>query len=167
MAANRQVFILQRKSSFSSCMREDTLFFDHRRLSLVEERKGALFDPVAHERTSPGRENVMIHRIFVVLHRYTGLLMALFLFLVGLTGSHLAFNTELERVFAPQLFAKLQSGVPRLDFATLVFGRPYQIFVCLLGVLVAMLSVTGVYIWWKKCQGRLLGPRTHPRKACA
>ena len=61
----------------------------------------------------------MILRIFVVLHRYTGLGMALFLFIVGLTGSLLAFNTELERVFAPRLFAKPQLGVPRLDFATL------------------------------------------------
>ncbi|HTT23691.1 MAG TPA: PepSY-associated TM helix domain-containing protein [Candidatus Sulfotelmatobacter sp.] len=61
----------------------------------------------------------MIHRIFVVLHRYTGLVMALFLFIVGLTGSLLAFNTELERVFVPRLFAKPQLGVPRLDFATL------------------------------------------------
>lgn len=61
----------------------------------------------------------MIYRIFVVLHRYAGLSMALFLFVVGLTGSLLAFNTELERVFAPQLFAKSEAGVPRLDFATL------------------------------------------------
>jgi len=38
-----------------------------------------------------------------------------------------------------------------------VFGRPYQVFVCLLGLVVAMLSVTGVYIWWKKRRGRKLG----------
>jgi uncharacterized iron-regulated membrane protein len=31
-----------------------------------------------------------------------------------------------------------------------VFGLPYRIFVCFLGMIVAMLSVTGVYIWWKK-----------------
>jgi uncharacterized iron-regulated membrane protein len=29
-------------------------------------------------------------------------------------------------------------------------GRPYQAFVCLLGLAVAMLSWTGVYLWWKK-----------------
>ena len=61
----------------------------------------------------------MIRRLFIVLHRWTGLLMALFLIVVGLTGSLLAFNTELERVFAPQLFAMPRPGVPRLDFATL------------------------------------------------
>ena len=31
-----------------------------------------------------------------------------------------------------------------------VFGRPYQVFVCALGFVVSMLSVTGVYLWWKK-----------------
>jgi uncharacterized iron-regulated membrane protein len=36
-----------------------------------------------------------------------------------------------------------------------VFGLPYRIFVCVLGVAVATLSVTGVYIWWKKRTARL------------
>ena len=31
----------------------------------------------------------------------------------------------------------------------LVFGLPYQIFVCALGLVIAMLSVIGVYFWWK------------------
>ncbi|MGQ0555623.1 MAG: PepSY-associated TM helix domain-containing protein [Nitrospiraceae bacterium] len=37
-----------------------------------------------------------------------------------------------------------------------VFGLPYRIFVCLLGLVVTMLSVTGVYIWSKKRRSRLL-----------
>ena len=45
--------------------------------------------------------------------------MAGFLIIVGLTGSLLAFNNELEHVFAPQLFAKPKPGVARLDLATL------------------------------------------------
>nr|WP_255608806.1 PepSY-associated TM helix domain-containing protein [Methylosinus sp. Sm6] len=36
-----------------------------------------------------------------------------------------------------------------------VFGLPYQIFVFILGLIIAMLSGTGVYIWWKKRRGRL------------
>jgi uncharacterized iron-regulated membrane protein len=36
-----------------------------------------------------------------------------------------------------------------------VFGRPYQIFVCLLGLVIVVLSVTGVYIWLKKRNARL------------
>ena len=35
-----------------------------------------------------------------------------------------------------------------------VFGLPYKIFVCILGLVIAMLSVTGVYIWWKKRKAR-------------
>jgi uncharacterized iron-regulated membrane protein len=35
-----------------------------------------------------------------------------------------------------------------------VFGLPYRIFVCILGLLITMLSVTGVYIWWKKRRAR-------------
>lgn len=31
-----------------------------------------------------------------------------------------------------------------------VLGLPYRIFVYALGLVIAMLSVTGVYIWWKK-----------------
>jgi uncharacterized iron-regulated membrane protein len=45
--------------------------------------------------------------------------MAGFLIIVGITGSLLAFNTELERIFAPQLFATPQPGIIPLDFATL------------------------------------------------
>ncbi len=31
-----------------------------------------------------------------------------------------------------------------------VFGLPMKIFVCVMGLVITMLSVTGVYIWWKK-----------------
>jgi uncharacterized iron-regulated membrane protein len=37
-----------------------------------------------------------------------------------------------------------------------VFGLPYRILVCMLGLVVTMLSVTGVYIWWKKRRSRLV-----------
>ncbi len=36
-----------------------------------------------------------------------------------------------------------------------VFGLPYRIFVCVLGLIITMLSVTGVYIWWKKRKARI------------
>ncbi len=61
----------------------------------------------------------MARRLFVWLHRWVGLATAGFLIVVGLTGSLLAFNTELERVFAPQLFAVLRSDQPRLDLGEL------------------------------------------------
>ena len=31
-----------------------------------------------------------------------------------------------------------------------VWGLPYRIFVCVLGLVITVLSLTGVYIWWKK-----------------
>jgi uncharacterized iron-regulated membrane protein len=37
-----------------------------------------------------------------------------------------------------------------------VFGLPYRILVCLLGLVVTMLSITGVYIWWKKWRSRMI-----------
>ncbi len=40
-----------------------------------------------------------------------------------------------------------------------VVGLPYRIFVCLLGLAIALLSVTGVYIWWKKRQARQFSKR--------
>jgi uncharacterized iron-regulated membrane protein len=61
----------------------------------------------------------MIRQIFVVLHRWAGLLMTVFLVVVGLTGSLLAFGNEIERLVAPQLFAAPHPGVQPLDLATL------------------------------------------------
>ncbi len=37
-----------------------------------------------------------------------------------------------------------------------VFGLPYRIAVCVMGLVVTMLSITGVYIWWKKRRSRLV-----------
>lgn len=42
-----------------------------------------------------------------------------------------------------------------------VFGWPYKIVLCLLGVAVAGLSVTGVVIWWRKRRGRRAAARKH------
>ena len=40
-----------------------------------------------------------------------------------------------------------------------VLGLPFRIFVCALGLVIVMLSVTGVYIWWKKRSARVLRAR--------
>ena len=36
-----------------------------------------------------------------------------------------------------------------------VFGLPYRIFVCVLGLMIVMLSVTGIIIWMKKRRARI------------
>jgi uncharacterized iron-regulated membrane protein len=44
-----------------------------------------------------------------------------------------------------------------------VFGWPYRIFVCAMGLFVVLLSMTGIYIWWKKRRARKFAsyrPRT-------
>ena len=43
-----------------------------------------------------------------------------------------------------------------------VFGLPYRMFVCFLGWVVVMLSVTGVYLWAKKCRSKAMA---HSRRA--
>ncbi|NOV31669.1 PepSY domain-containing protein [Methylomonas sp. ZR1] len=55
-----------------------------------------------------------IRPFWVVVHRYAGLAMTVFLIIVGLTGSLLAFYSELEQLISPQLFAPA-SASPRLS----------------------------------------------------
>ena len=42
--------------------------------------------------------------VMLLVHRYVGLLLAVFLAIAGITGSLLAWNEELEAVISPQLF---------------------------------------------------------------
>lgn len=58
-------------------------------------------------------------RILLLTHRYGGLLLAPFLILLGVTGSLLAFNTELERLITPKLFAAPHQGATALSLADL------------------------------------------------
>ncbi|SFK69314.1 Uncharacterized iron-regulated membrane protein [Methylocapsa palsarum] len=60
-----------------------------------------------------------VRRFFVWIHRWAGLIMAMFLIVVGLTGSLLAFNAELERLISPQLYAQPRPDTAPLDLATL------------------------------------------------
>ena len=46
-----------------------------------------------------------------------------------------------------------------------VGGRAMQILVGIMGIVIAMLSVTGVYIWWKKRKARMLGDAQDKRVA--
>jgi uncharacterized iron-regulated membrane protein len=53
----------------------------------------------------------------------------------------------------------LTTWLVELHMANL-FGMPYRIFVCLLGLAIVMLSATGVYVWWKKrCARRACSPK--------
>jgi uncharacterized iron-regulated membrane protein len=37
-----------------------------------------------------------------------------------------------------------------------IWGMPFKLFMTLVGVVVAMLSITGLYIWWRKRKARLV-----------
>ena len=63
--------------------------------------------------------HVGLRRVVLLTHRYAGLALALFLILLGITGSLLTFNTELERAISPQLFAAPRPGATPLSLATL------------------------------------------------
>ena len=61
----------------------------------------------------------MVRQFFVFIHRWAGLAMTVFLILVGLTGSMLAFKTDIERLICPRIYATPRPGVAPLDIATL------------------------------------------------
>ena len=61
----------------------------------------------------------MVRQVFVYIHRWAGLAMTVFLILVGLTGSMLAFYDDLELLVSPQLFATPGPSASHLDLANL------------------------------------------------
>ncbi len=61
----------------------------------------------------------MIRKLFVWLHRWTGLLLAGFLIFQGLTGSLRAFDDHLERLITPQFYGAPKPGAAPLDLAGL------------------------------------------------
>jgi uncharacterized iron-regulated membrane protein len=48
-----------------------------------------------------------------------------------------------------------------------IWGWPYRVFVALMGLVITGLSVTGIYVWWRKRRARRHGmPATvHRREA--
>lgn len=67
-----------------------------------------------------------------------------------------AFDGKLLSVRIPtgaQSGTTLTTWLEQLHTANL-FGLPYRIFVCFLGLVISMLSITGVYIWLKKRRAR-------------
>ena len=44
-----------------------------------------------------------------------------------------------------------------------IWGLPFRIFVTMVGILIAMLSITGVYIWYKKWKARRSSKEKHAR----
>ena len=56
----------------------------------------------------------------------------------------------------PTRLAETITGWIQMLHMARVFGLPMKIFVCVMGLVITLLSVTGVYIWWKKRRARRL-----------
>ena len=52
-------------------------------------------------------------KVFIKLHRWTGLLLLAFLFIAGFTGAAISFRGELERIINPHLFVVEPSAKAR------------------------------------------------------
>jgi uncharacterized iron-regulated membrane protein len=61
----------------------------------------------------------MIRRYFVWQHRWVGIVLALFVSILGITGALLAYRIPLERLINPQLFVNPPAGAKALDLASL------------------------------------------------
>jgi len=61
----------------------------------------------------------MAHRFLLWAHRWTGLTLTIFLVLVGVTGSILAFKTKFDRLINPEIYVTPKAGICPLDPATL------------------------------------------------
>ena len=57
--------------------------------------------------------------LWVLVHRWGGLLLAVPLIIVALTGSIIAFTHEVNHLLTPRYYASLQPSVPRLDIGEL------------------------------------------------
>jgi uncharacterized iron-regulated membrane protein len=82
-------------------------------------------------------------------------------------SSRLAFDSDSGRLIAVQLADTAPAASRMTDWIVVlhmanVWGTPWRIAVSLIGVMVTMLSVTGIVIWTKKRSGRL-HRRAHPR----
>lgn len=60
------------------------------------------------------KRRASLRKAAIVIHRYVGLMMAVFLVVAGLTGSILAFNHELDVALCPELYEVSSSGDGRV-----------------------------------------------------
>lgn len=71
------------------------------------------------------------------------------IFLDGETGELVAFASPVGK----SIGAKVTIWLHALHFAA-VGSVAYQVFVCLLGIFIVVLSISGIIIWWKKLRSR-------------
>ena len=87
----------------------------------------------------------MIRRYLIWQHRWAGLLLFGLVIFDGRTG-------ELQR---SEFASGENAGITFTNFVSAIHtrtigGTAIQIVVGIMGIIIAMLSITGTYIWWKK-----------------
>ena len=77
-----------------------------------------------------------LRRVAVLMHRYVGLALAIFLAMAGLTGSIIAFNHELDAWLNPSLFARTDNATAMapLDLIAAIERQEPSVFVSFFGM---------------------------------
>ena len=77
----------------------------------------------------------------------------------GQDGTFIRFDAVNAKVLELHMPSGLDSAVTAREWMSglhtaAIWGWPYRAFVCVMGLVITLLSVTGVYIWWKKRKAR-------------
>ena len=77
-----------------------------------------------------------LRRIAVLMHRYVGLALAIFLIMSGLTGSIIAFNHELDAWLNPSLFERANDApaMAPLDLIAAIERQEPSVFVSFIAI---------------------------------
>ena len=135
----------------------------YRRLRVLMAQEAARQGFEVHEERSLGyapQSGTYHYRVYSsrdISDRYPGTR----LWIDGDSGDRVAFDPPTGRALGNTITTWLY----HLHFGSASFGGwPYRVFVCLMGVAVAALSVTGVWIWWRKRSKRVAAQRRSIRR---
>jgi uncharacterized iron-regulated membrane protein len=94
----------------------------------------------------------------------------------GQDGTFIRFDAVREQVLDLHMPSGLHASVTARQWMSAlhmaaIWGWPYRAFVCVMGLVICMLSGTGVYVWWRKLvarrRGRALARASDPPHAVA
>jgi uncharacterized iron-regulated membrane protein len=79
----------------------------------------------------------------------------------GQDGTYIRFDAQSKRVLQLYMPSGLHAGATFRNWLSALHmaafgGQPYKSFVCVMGLVITMLSVTGVYVWYRKRTARRL-----------
>lgn len=132
-------------------------------------------------------EQSRVHRFKVLQDRYIAYNPEGHYYSFGVNGdalfgvqdtTYITFDAEKQQVLFLYMPSGLHASVTLINWLSglhtaAIWGLPYQVVVCVMGLVITMLSLTGVYIWWKKrvaktamaARGRMQAARTGAQQA--